>query len=211
MGKIEAIIYDVDGTLLDTREWILQAFEHTAEHFGFEAEREILHPVIGQSLESIYELLAPEIEYEKLHKKHEEFQTANIDMITAYDGAKEQLATYKSKKQAIVTSRTGNLEYTLEHGNIDGYYETVVKAGDVNNHKPHPQGLLLAMSTIGSEPSKTVYVGDGVVDMEAAKRAHMTAIGITHGFGKEEDLLRFGADHIVHSHHELTKLIAELD
>lgn len=210
MGKIDAIIYDVDGTLLNTMRWILGAFEHTAKKHGYELNRDQLRPLIGLSMQSIYETLCPGLDFARAYEAHSDFQRNNIELISPYPDTKELLETHKDKEQAIVTSRIGNLELTLKNAGIAGYFETVVTANDVDNHKPHPEGLHLALAMLDVEPARAVYVGDGTMDMEAAKRAHMTAIGITHGFGPEKELRRFGADHIVHGHKELKELLSEL-
>lgn len=212
MNGFEVVIYDVDGTLIDTREWILGAFEYTATQFGYNAPpREQLNRLIGLSLGEIYETICPGEDLEQLFAVHRKHQRARIPSVHAYRGARQLLKHNSNRKQAIVTSRAGSPGDTLKNAGIAGFFDVEVTGNDVGKYKPHPEGINLVLATLEIDPARAIYLGDAHVDMEAAKRAHVRAVGITHGFGVENDLRQYGADHIVHSLDEFGSLLSGLE
>src|SRR5258708_372795 len=98
-GKIQAILFDVDGTLLDTTEFIFQAYEHTLELHNLPVfPREKLSDVIGQSLESIYQRLAPQHDYLLLCEVHRKFQEAHLNLSFPFEGAEKMLSELHKNK-----------------------------------------------------------------------------------------------------------------
>lgn len=83
----------------------------------------------------------------------------------------------------------------------------VVAMEDTERHKPQPDPLLLGIRRLGIRPHDTVYVGDAVVDVQAAKAAGLGSIAVTWGAGTAEDLLGAGQDVLVHSVPELRALL----
>ncbi|MDX1765558.1 MAG: HAD family hydrolase [Candidatus Saccharimonadales bacterium] len=211
MTDLGAILFDVDGTLLDTREWIFSAFENSMRVSGSKViPRQEIRPKMGQSLESCYEAFIPSGDIDRLVKTHMEYQLQHLDIIKPYPGLKELLQSISDLKTALVTSRKGSLMVTLERAGIDKSFDVIVAAKDVTKHKPHPEGILLALEKLEVQAKQAVMVGDGIADMQAAKNAGVAAVGITHGFGTKEDLIDAGAVHIVGSLSELRELLEKL-
>jgi len=213
MKSIEAIIYDVDGTLLDTREWILSAFENSIKNFNFPHKtRDEISKFIGQSLESCYENLAPRGDVETMIKSHKDFQHQRMELVRPFPNLIKLLESQKHLKQGLVSSRVGDLEWSLQKVEIADYFDCVIGAKDVENKKPHPEPVLKALEALKASPEATVSIGDGAADIEASKAAGIRVlIGITHGFGSENDLVRAGANRIVHNLAELKDLLLELE
>lgn len=198
---IKAAVFDVDGMLLDTREFIYQAYEHTLAEHGHEVpDRTIIAEQIGRSLPDCYDAFAPEGATDLLCETHHKFQEEKLHIIRAYPGLTAMLQELKDNgiKLAAFSSRKGNLVPSLKNAGILDFFGAVVQGGDVTHHKPHPEGLFMALSTLEVKPENAAMLGDAAVDIEAGKAANVAlTIGITHGFGTLEALEAVKPDYIV--------------
>ena len=208
---IEAAIFDVDGMILDTREFIFQAYEYTLAKHGHDVpDRVVIARQIGRSLPDCYEAFAPNGELITLCDTHHEFQAEQLHLISPYDGLVNMLDTLQEEgiKLGAFSSRKGNLVPSLENAGILHYFGVVVQGDDVKNHKPHPEGLLKALDVLGVKPAHAAMLGDAAVDIEAGKAASVAlTVGITHGFGTREELEAAAPDFIVHDLHSIPPLL----
>lgn len=208
----QAVIFDVDGTLLDTRDFITDAFKHALAAQGHPTHdlRERLAAVGGMPLEDCYVALAPDGDIVALIDSHREFQYRGFDLILAYDGLNELLDTLRGRGVLVgaCSSRGKNLKPSLEHLSVLHHFDMVVDATDVSKHKPHPEGLLKILHTFEIEPAHAAMIGDSPQDILAGKAANVgMTIAITHGFGTRETLSAARPDHIVDSLHEVLPLL----
>jgi pyrophosphatase PpaX len=203
--KLSAIVFDVDGTILDTREFILKTFEHTLTSHGYSVPTRgaIQAVVAGKILEDGYLQLAPDGDIIALCDTHRVFQKKRYDLIVAYEGLTDTLSSLRDKGivSGLYSSRgKATLRPSLEHMQVLKYFDAVIDGGDVQNHKPHPEGVLKALEILGVSPQDSAMIGDSHADIEAGKAAHCAlTIGITHGLGSRTSLEEAGADHIVDS------------
>lgn len=210
--EIEAAIFDVDGMLLDTREFIFQAYEYTLAKHGHEVlDRTIIARQIGRSLPDCYEAFAPNGELTVLCDTHHQFQSEQLHLISPYEGLQEMLDALQDNgiKLGAFSSRKGNLIPSLENAGILEYFGVVVQGDEVKNHKPHPEGLWKALSVLETKPANAAMLGDAAVDIEAGKAAKVAlTIGITHGFGTRQELEAARPDFIVDNLQSIPALLA---
>jgi pyrophosphatase PpaX len=200
MQVFEAILFDVDGTLLDTSEFIFQAFEHSLERAGFpEKSREEMARLVGKPLDLCYELLTGVADVTELSAMHRAFQVEHVDLAKAYPGTRETLEALKKsglRIGAVTTrARTSTLA-TLSLTGLATCLDHVVAFEDVENLKPHPEPILKTLDFLGSRPDVAVMVGDTDVDIAAGKNAGTLTIGVTYGF-HGLDILKSYPDHII--------------
>ncbi|MBS3909966.1 MAG: HAD-IA family hydrolase [Actinobacteria bacterium] len=200
MQVFEVILFDVDGTLLDTSEFIFQAFEHTLEHAGFpEKSREEIARLVGKPLDLCYEILTGVEDVSGLSAMHRAFQVEHIDLARAYPGTRDTLEALKRsglKIGAVTTrARTSTLA-TLSLTGLATYFDHVVAFEDVENLKPHPEPILKTLAFLNSQPDAAVMVGDTDVDIAAGRNAGTLTVGVTYGFHGLE-ILRSCPDHII--------------
>lgn len=209
--KLKAAVFDVDGMLLDTREFIFQAYEHTLAKHGLPArEREVIAQQVGRSLADCYAALAPNGDITLLSATHHEFQGERLHLIESYPGLNEMLEELHKAglKMGVFSSRKGNLVPSLNNAGIVDYFDVVVQGDEVINAKPHPEGLLKVLDHLGVQPDEAVMLGDAAVDIEAGKAAKVAmTVGITHGFGTRDELEKAKPDHIVSSLAEIPSLL----
>lgn len=215
MADIKAVIFDMDGTLLDSREFIYRAFEDVLAVHDIKISREEIGRIIGKPVKAMYAALSPHLDTDEMEQRHFEHHAQNMELLRLYDGAVELLETLKKAgyKLGIFTGISQIVHERLSQFKIAEYFDTIVDTTRYTAHKPDPEGLFLAMHELGIDnPSEAVYIGDGITDMEAGNAAGVRAvIGITHGFCSEETLTEFGATHTIDSLPELLPLLATLN
>jgi HAD superfamily hydrolase (TIGR01509 family) len=209
--QIKAAVFDVDGMLLDTREFLFQAYEHTLAAHGLPlVPRPVMAKHIGRTLENCYQAFAPGVPYKPLRDSHIEFQETSLHLITGYDGLHTMLGELQAAgiKLGVLTNRRGNLLPTLDHAGITQFFGAIVDADQTAQHKPHPEGLLLALGRLDTAPEHAAMLGDAPVDIQAGKAAGVAiTVGITHGFGLRADLEAEKPDFIVDSLVEIPALL----
>ena len=174
--KYTHIVFDVDGTLLDTAQCILEALKETLETVsGHAPEIDELRFALGLTSEnvlrrlSVKEELIPSI-IEMWVKKEADC----LDLIRPFPGIEELVTNLKQAgaKLGIVTSRTrSELELVFRPFSLKNLFPVIICADDSPEHKPSPAPLLKYMEKAGAKPSEVLYVGDSAQDMECAKRA----------------------------------------
>ncbi len=211
--RLQAVIFDVDGMLLDTREFIFQAFEAVLAEHGHELpDRVFMAQQIGRSLQDCYLAFAPNGDIQALCLSHDNFQKnpERIQLITALPGVYEMLETLQRTgiRMGVFSSRKLTLLPSLVHAGIGEFFEVAVQGDEVTHHKPHPEGLFKALAALEIKPERAAMVGDAAVDILAGKAANVAlTIGITHGFGTREELAEASPDFIVDTSAEMTNII----
>lgn len=190
-NRYDTILFDLDGTLLNTRELINRTFIHTFEHFRPEKvlTDEELDSFFGPSLRQTFSKYSEdEAEIQEMIQYYREYNVSIHDeIVTAFPGAKVLIKTLANKgyKLGVVSSKKADL---VEHGlELFGMLEKmriVIGEDDVEHPKPDPEGILRAMEVLHSK--KALYVGDGVGDILAGKNAGIDTIGVLYSDRKEQ-------------------------
>ncbi len=202
MSAIEAVVFDADGTILDTRELIYQAYEHVLRTHEYEVPNRtvMFEHVRGNAAEITYAILVTNRDTATLVAMHKQFQRERLDLWAAYEGLHELLASIRDAgiKIGLCTSRGQGVMPMLEHFSIVHYFDAIVHGDMVANHKPHPEPLLKVLAEMNIDPKDAVMVGDTDADIGAGKAAEVAfTIGMTHGVGTKERLENCGADFLV--------------
>lgn len=210
--EIHALVFDIDGTLLDTREYILSAYEYSLQKNGVPVpDRSQIAAQIGHRIEEIYSIIAPNTNLEKLISDHIEYQINKKHLIKSYNGALETVRAIRKEGPKIVlwTGRRAHVVETLRYaGFTEDTYDMLVDASMVSIGKPNPEGMILGLDYIGVLPYNSIMVGDAAVDIEAGKNAKSAlTVGVTGGFGTREELINAGADYIVDSLAEILNIL----
>jgi HAD superfamily hydrolase (TIGR01549 family) len=214
MPKIRAVIFDMDGTLIDSKEFICRAMEAVLSAQGIAVTRDQLATVTGRPVQAMYTELAPHLDPTTLEKQHRHHHEQNMHLLAEYEGVHETLRRLLGRrlKLGIFTGFDRQTYDRLMQFDLTDYFESVIESTKYKKHKPEPEGLLLCMSGLDVKPEATIYVGDGISDILAGKAAGVTAtIGITHGFGTRETLQAAGADYIIDSLGELVGVIEQIE
>lgn len=187
--RYNAILFDFDFTLGDSSIGISESVNHALARMGYEpvADRRI-HEMIGLPLKIICQRLTG-IEDEATAATfrthfHELAATRVVESSSLYPGVSGLLLDLKKQGKALGVVSTKSrkpLVDILEMHSIHEHFEVVISGEDVANHKPHPEGLLLAAETINLKPDQILYVGDTILDAEAASAAGMDFVAVLSG------------------------------
>lgn len=212
-NKYDTVLFDLDGTLLNTRELINRSFVHTFEHFRPDhvLTDEELDSFFGPSLRQTFSRYSTdEQEIEEMIQYYREFNVASHDeMVTAFPGAKSLIRTLARKgyKLGVVSSKKTDLvEHGLEIFGMRDKIKVIIGEEDVKNPKPDPEGILEAMRILDSK--KALYVGDGVGDIEAGKNAGIDTIGVLYSDRKEQ-ILAAEPTYTIHSLDQILVILVE--
>lgn len=194
MAKIEAVVFDVDGTIINTFEHIVQSFEVVLPQHGVTPDREQIRAVIGLTLIDCYKALAPDGDHEAMRALHHETQQTPemYALITEYEGLREacdELAR-KGIKKAVQTNRSRtSIDLIFGHLGILDLFDLAITPDEVSSPKPDPEGIYLIAKEFHTAPDRMVIIGDTAIDVYTGKNAGMAAtIAVTHGFGDRASL-----------------------
>lgn len=197
------LLLDLDGTVLDTREFILAAMIHTLANHGIEGPTRAdlaayvgggdgasplvaaLAQTVGLPLERIYSRLSTADPW-LLVETHRTFQAQNLDMVTAFPGARETLEAIRAQgvRLAAVTSRSNRTSVrSVEVAGLGGCFEAIVSAEDAPTLKPDPGPLKHALALLGVGSGGAAIAGDTEHDIQAGRALGIRTIGVSYGFG----------------------------
>lgn len=214
--KYDTVIFDLDGTLLDTLDDLTDGVNHALADFGYPlADREQIRARLGYG--SGY-LIAKSVpggrdcpNYQAVFDDYLTYYRAHSSVKTRpYPGTLELLAALKERgvRCAIVSNKPDSAASELGKRWFDGLVMTTVGEREGIRRKPAPDSLLEVMAQLGALKSHTVYIGDSEVDIETAAAAGVDCISVTWGFRTPEQLIKSGASMLVSGMDELkTKLI----
>jgi pyrophosphatase PpaX len=175
LKKVKAVLFDLDGTVIDTIDLIRSSFRHaTTQVLGQSLPDEVLLQNLGTPLLDQMKVFSPE-KAEELVKVYREHNQAHHDrMVKEYPDVVTVLTGLKKKgyRLAIVTSKSGPLARRgLEVLGLGPYFEVLVSMDDTTEHKPLPAPILAALQKLGCGPDEAVYIGDSPHDLRAGKAA----------------------------------------
>jgi pyrophosphatase PpaX len=184
-NNIKAMLFDIDGTLIDTTDLILSCYKHTFKtHSIVPKRREEILKVFGYPLEKCYEILCPKENIEMLCETHLSFQEKNLHLCKIFPGVINTLRVLRNNgiKIAAISARSKRTTgKTLERTGLAKYIDVVISREDTVNSKPSPEPLLLALNNLGVDPTYAIMVGDTEIDVKAGNSAGIKTIGVTYG------------------------------
>ena len=203
------VLFDLDGTLTQSEDGIWNCAKHAAKKMGFpEPDAETLRKFIGPPLEysfSTYMGMTKEQAAEAVRFYRERYTTVGMYENRVYPGVRVMMRTLwkAGAKLGIVTGKpaypTGKI---LEHFGLDKFLTTVVCATDGHAEKEH-----LIRQALPEDPGEVWMVGDRCFDMEGGTKAGVHTLGVTYGYGSEEELLESGAERLAKTPREISEIL----
>lgn len=222
MAELRLVVFDVDGTLIDSQDDIVGAMKATFEAIGepVPARAEVLS-IVGLSLHAAFEKLSPD-----LYARHGEalvegyktsFMTSrklknSTQSSPLYDGARAALERLHAQDHILLGIATGKsrrgLDHLLDAHDLRRFFITTQVADD-HPSKPHPSMLERCMFDAGVEAAQAVMIGDTSYDMDMATNAGMASVGVTWGYHSEA-VLQTRASVVIEEYAALDAALSEL-
>ena len=186
---IRSVIFDFDFTLADTSNGIFDCVSTALAAVGAgAAEREAVNATIGLPLRDTYTKLTGNADecrqtqfVEQFHRRADDIMVKSAVVFAFVPEAIRQIRAQGLTTAVASTKRRAHIESILERESLTGAFDAVVGGNDVQNQKPHPESLFAGMRKLRAAPWECVYVGDSIVDAEAANRAGIQFVAVLTG------------------------------
>lgn len=206
MATFEAVLFDLDGTLVDSIPLIFRTYRRVFADLGLPWDPGAVAAQIGIPLRVISRKFA-EDRAEEFYRLYQQYYHEEHDRLTRlFPGTQDALRALKRHglRLGLVTSKTAAVtRRTLAFTGLESFMEAVVTVDDVRQPKPEAEPVLKALALLGSAPGRAVYVGDSCHDMLAGRRAGTAVVGVIWGLARREELLACGPDLVVDRWSEL--------
>ncbi len=212
---IKAIIFDLDGTLLDTLHDLTDSVNHVLTNHNMKNRTiDEIRSFIGNGVPTLIARSVPENTdksiTEECVREMAEYYKDHADIKTKpYDGIKELIDSLNEAciKTAVVTNKVEIAAEILCETKFGNIFDCVIGDNGKDRLKPFPDNVFRALNKLGCEKNEVLYVGDSDVDMITAENAELTSIGVTWGFRDEDTLKKAGADFIVNKPCEILNIL----
>lgn len=209
---IKAVLFDLDGTLIDTNELIYDSFYKTFKNkLGIELKREEIVDFFGRPLGEPFKKHAKEEDVADLVAYYREYnESIHDNMCFAFEGVKELLTTLKEKgiKIGIVTSKRAELAIRgMKIAGIYDFMDIIITPESTDLHKPNPDPALKACSDLGIEPKEAIMVGDSHYDIFCGKSAGCKTCAVNYTFIGIEKLKKSEPDYFIDRPEDILNLI----
>ena len=196
MGKYTTIIFDLDGTLLNTLDDLVDSVNYVMTYLGFpEKSRREVRNYVGNGMRRLMELSLPQNvdphQIEQAFSIYRDYYTEHCRVKTKpYGGILELLGTLKKSgyKMAIVSNKNDAAVRALRDIYFSEYIETAIGEKENIRKKPAPDTVLQALKELNSSKGETLYIGDSEVDKQTADNAGMQCVLVSWGFRDKEQL-----------------------
>ncbi len=216
---MKLVIFDCDGTLVDSQHMICAAMQRAYDAHGIICPpRERVLSIVGLSLREAFEVLGHEHADFPFDGMIEQYKRAFFDLRHSvehqeplYTGARDTILSLANRSDCLLGVATGKsqrgVRAILTHHDLLSHFATIKTADDAPS-KPHPGMILEAMREVGAEPSDTLMIGDTTYDMAMARAAGVRGIGVAWGYHSADQLLSSGATELARSFADLDVLLA---
>lgn len=195
-SELEAVLFDWDGTLVNSAEASFRCYEAVFAGYGIRFDRDAYAATYSPNWHRTYtEVGLPQDRWAEADARWlETYCREAVPLLSGAREAVERLAA-AGLRQGLVTSgdRSRVVREVAGHG-LERHFAVVVCGSDAVAKKPHPEALLLALDRLGVAPARAVYVGDSPEDVEMARSAGARSIGIPGGFPNAAGLQRARPD-----------------
>jgi HAD superfamily hydrolase (TIGR01509 family) len=198
--ELKAVLFDVDGTLVDTNYLHTVAWWEAFTQAGHQVPMASIHRSVGMGSDKMLDALLPEDRDrdadDDIRTSHSALYSVYWSRLQALPGARELLGACHSKGLRVVLASSADPdEFKVLRAALDAddAIDAATSSGDVDTSKPDPDLVQVALDQAEADPSESVFIGDAVWDVRACERAGVPCIGLLSGGSSRDELLEAGA------------------
>jgi phosphoglycolate phosphatase-like HAD superfamily hydrolase len=199
MKKDKIILFDLDGTLIDSTDAIVSTFKHSFNelNFDFKGNDKNIKDLIGYPLDIMYKELGIDDSkvWDFVDSYKNRYRVISKEQTTLLENAFEAvlLASQIGRVSVVTTKTRLHTMPLLEHFNIAQFFEIVTGRENVENPKPHPEPILITLEQMNYDKDlhDVWMIGDTKLDLIAANGANVKSIGVLCGYGEEDELKEY--------------------
>ncbi len=219
MLMIKLLIFDLDGTLLNTSVDITNAINHALKPFGVNPlSVEKIKSMVGSGITKLIESLIPsgknstdtvsrETKDKTLERFIEHYSTHLLDNTRPYPGVQNTLSKLGIYKKAVISNKRESLSReVLEGTGLSGFFSVILGSDSVSEKKPSPVPIIEVLKKIRVSKDETIIIGDSNFDIEAGRAAGIKTVAVTYGYRDREALK--DADYLIDSFDELLTILS---
>lgn len=214
--KNKYIIFDCDGTLLNTYPLIMESFKRTFKNYlpDYLLTEDELNSFFGPSLRLTFLRYFDESMVDDVIKYYRKINRSLMpEWINVFEGIIDLLEYLKQNEYpiSILSNKAYDMiMYGLELTNIAHYFDVVIGYEQMPQHKPHPAGIEVIKDFYKTTNNDNIYlVGDTLIDINTATNANINSVGVTWCITKKEDFIKGNAKYIINKPSELIKILEE--
>ncbi|MBP2001404.1 pyrophosphatase PpaX [Paenibacillus shirakamiensis] len=199
---IDTILFDLDGTIIDTNELIISSFQHILQpHVQQPFTKEQIIPHMGMTLQQQLQQFSGRSDVEDLVTEYRSYSSSrHDDMVQPFPHVEEVMATLYQKGYTlgvVTTKMKASSLMVLEMFGLLKYLKEVVTLDDVNHPKPHPEPVLTAVQRLGVKASTTLMIGDSPADLQSARAAGVQSAAVAWSLKGADVLKKYEPNYIL--------------
>ena len=203
---LDAFLFDLDGTLLDSREGIIETVYTFLKSKGIPSNKKKIATLFGTPIEELFRVFMPSYTEEQIKEFVSEIREIyaknHLELVRIFPGVKQLLSSLKRANYKIGLASTKYKPFimeALEHFKFANFFDVIASGYEVKNHKPAPDLLFYAAKLLGVPPEKCIYIGDSQTDVLAGKAAKMATILVSTNNYPETLVKKLNPDFVVSS------------
>jgi phosphoglycolate phosphatase len=194
MTAIDLLIFDLDGTLVDTRQDLTNSVNFVRSQFDLPPlELPDVMTFVGDGLHKLMQRALASQDLDRIEKAAtlfgEHYRDHCLDFSALYDDAREILHHFHNKKMAVISNKPDEFTLAILKGlEVDSHFKVILGGDSQPQLKPSPAAILLILEKLEVQPERAVIIGDGTTDIEAGRRAGIHTCAVTYGYRSREIL-----------------------
>lgn len=202
-NRFETVIFDLDGTLVDTVTDVTMGVNHALRSMGFSSRSvEEVKKAVGPGKEEFIRNIFPDEDdpdVDTFLSLFRDFYWEHcLDETVLYSGMKDVLAQLQKLNLAVASNKPSRFTIKILEGlGVREWFSVILGPEDVLQAKPHPEMILKVLNTVDTSPVKTLMVGDTDKDMMAGRGAGVSLCGAQYGYGLDEDLSKLNPEFLI--------------
>lgn len=208
--SIKTVLFDFDGTLIDTNDLIYKSFVYTFDQYGYEFTKEEILQFNGPPLKETFSRINPELADEMIRTYRAHNGKYHDEYVSLFPNVRETLDALQQEgfKLAIVSAKMRNgVEQGMEATNLTSYFDTIITIDDVKNPKPHPEPVQKALEHLYAKPEEAIMVGDNYHDIKSGNRAGTKTAGVAWSVKGEAFLQQYNPTYMLKDMTDLLNII----